>query len=546
MAVTTKKPGDQVRSVCPLFPEYEPPLYADDIARIRICRLGTTSSTNRNGKVPLRRDDYFIDGNENDIFVLDPHITTEEDLQEQFGGGTYWLDALRKTDGTIIGCGRRLIFEGPLKRGGVEIEENDSDDDVEDTRRPSAASPSAPPQDERVFTLLQNQIQAQERAAQAQLENEKSHSLKEKELFSTFAATMMKSSADQTKTAGPSSEMIEMMRDQINDVRKKAARDEEELHRRHREALAKQDQVVDEIKKAHRDETTRSDREVEEMRRNHRDEISRKDRELEETRRKAGTDVDETRRKMSTEEDEVRRRWRDDVSKMETRYERELTQARAEVIETRLKFQTEIDRVRKQFEDDLRDAKKENVELQRQKLLADGKVIAADGKIAASEAMAQAVRKAQPAPPEAESDQPWWMAAIQTQTGQELVGRVLENFLPSGAPRQPLSDPNYIPPQQPMVGSGEPFMIPPDQGFPDPAMFTQPPVMMEDPPIYPPSVTTAPSNQPVPVAQPVQPSQPARQGTAPGNDVSPFVFPQVHESQEPEQQTEEIPQVSSA
>lgn len=395
--------------ICPLFAECEEPIYADDIFKIRICRSGLKDAVNKSGKVPLRKEDYYIDGDQKKLFVINPYATTEEDLQEQFGGGEFWIDAMRKPDGRVLPGGHRLIFDGPEKRDGVEVAPEEDEDEEDDK---TSSSKSAFPKE--MLQLFDRTLTMQTTGSQERERLLREASDRQAQMQSTFASTMLQIAKDGKDDKPEADAIVRMLQSEVDEIRKKAARDEDDLRRQHRTDIE------------------RRDREIEDLRREQHAQLSKRDQE-----------VDESRKRASTEEDEIRRRWREDVSDLRSKYERELSQARTETTELRIKLQGENDRVKTDLEKRIYELEKDNIKLEKDLAIERAEKRAAE---TAQETAEEALQTASRAVG-SKGDSPWWLPIIQTEAGQKMLGGLVGNFMQSSAQGQsmgqaPTADPH--------------------------------------------------------------------------------------------------------
>lgn len=335
--------------VCPLFASHDPPIYADQVAEIRLYRMNKKSEP-----LELAAEDFHIDGDPEDLFVIDPYETTAQELQLQFGGGIFWIEAYRKPDGVVWkGSGRRLVLAGPSKatepgtvrtkareEDGAESEEEEQDDEDEEEARASKISPSflAAIREEADKRARYAQEEADKRAKMAEenarqmAEQAREDRDKTVDMHQMFAAAMLnvgKSNSDPTAAE----ERIRILRDENESLRNRLNREQDDLRQKHREDLARRDTHHEE---AMRGERQRTDGQIDEMRSRHR-----------------------------TQEDEQRRRAAEDVQEIKSRYEQQLSQLREERSAERMKLQGEIERDRARYEEQIRTLQRENIDLEK-------------------------------------------------------------------------------------------------------------------------------------------------------------------------------------
>ena len=485
-------------TICPLFAECEEPLYSDEISKIRICRLGDKNSMNRNGKIPLRKEDYYVDEDPKNIFKINPYTTTEEDLQEQFGEGEFFIDALRKPDGKVMPGGHRLVFQGP----------DGSDEEEEEEKAKPAQPESIVPRE--MLDLFHKTLEMQSASSQQRENLIRETSKSQAEMQSTFATTLMKMATDDKGKGSDYNVLIRMLQGEVEEIRKKAARDEEDLRRQHRVDIEKRE------------------REVEDLRRDHREQLAKRDRE-----------VDEIRSRASKEDDDARRRWRDDVTDLRTKYEREIAQSRAESGEIRLKLQTELDQTKSRLDQRVYQLEKENIKLEKDLAIARTEQRAAESAQETAEEALQAAAKAS-----SKDGTPWWLPLIQTEAGQKIVGGLVSNFMrenpnaqiPGMAPppQEPMPQPM---PMEPMANEQPQTFYPPTSGYPPagpmppPGTPNYPQAPMAYAPVPAPMLTPRPYPVPMPApapSAPVAPQLPNASRAAGGSEEPKpvFVMPQ--------------------
>lgn len=316
--------------VSPLFARNEPPIPADHIAEIKLQRL-----VGKDRHVDLPMSDFYIDGDPEDIFVIDPYEVDEQDLQAQFGGGDYWIEVRRKPDGSLWkGSGRRLVLGGPPKNEGkVDMpHEDENQDDDEDENEPnavpSAASDSADP---RLFELLRDQMKQTQNQTAREAQMARDHARTAVDMYREFSSSIL--GVTQGKDKGSSDEIVRLLRDENEAIR------------------------------------SRSRQDIEDLRRSHHSELDKKDRQHEDDRRsdkqRVEREIDDLRRRSQVQEDELRRRWTDDTAEQRSRYDRDITQMRGELIDLRTKLQGDHDRSRLEYEQRIRTLERENIELEK-------------------------------------------------------------------------------------------------------------------------------------------------------------------------------------
>lgn len=418
--VSGKEPSEE--RVSPLFARNDPPIPADHIAEIKLQRL-----LGKDRHVDLPMSDFYIQGDPDDHFVIDPYDVDEQDLQKQFGGGEYWIEARRKPDGALWkGSGRRLVLGGPPK--GSDDQEDESDEDEQEYEEPGTVTvtpPTAPvidPNQHKVYELLDRQSKmtqehadlqvklAQERAdretaMERERANRESQAARERAdretamaqdyaerkvaMHGEFATTILQMAQGQgNKDPNASQEVVRVLREENDSLRARLRQDNDDIRREHRESLDKRD-------RQHED-TLRADRQ------------------------RADREIDDLRRRGQAQEDELRRRWMDDAAELRSRHERDMTQARGELLELRTKLQGDLDRARQDYDQRIRALERENIDLEKK----------ANG----IQAELNAVQNAPPGGPTI-TDR--IMAMAQTPVGQAMLGQVLAATMANAAPPAP-------------------------------------------------------------------------------------------------------------
>jgi hypothetical protein len=433
--VSSKEPSEE--RVSPLFARNDPPIPADHIAEIKLQRI-----VGKDRHVDLPMSDFYLDGDPEELFVISPYTVNEQELQAQFGGGEYWIEARRKPDGALWkGSGRRLVLGGAPKGSGDpdENEEEYEQEHVEPTPVPVTPPPAPPPpvdlNQHKVYELLDRQSQmakehadlqvrlAQERAdRETEMARERAtrdtalaqdYADRKVAMHNDFATTMLQmAQGSNNKDPNASQEVVRVLREENDSLRARLRQDTDDTRRAHREDLDKRE-------RQHED-TLRADRQ------------------------RADREIDDLRRRSQVQEDELRRRWTDDSAELRSRHERDMTQARGELLalrtqlqgemlELRTKLQGELDRARQDYEKRIRDLERENIELEK--------------KANSVQAELDAVQNAPPGGPTI-TDR--IMAMAQTDVGQALLGQALRTTMAGAPPAQPT--PSAFPPVAPPQG----------------------------------------------------------------------------------------------
>jgi hypothetical protein len=475
----SRKESPSSQAIAPLFARIAIP--ADDIMEITLERLVGP----RDEHVQLAKSDFCVDGDPKHPFAINPYQHNEQDLQAQFGGGTYWIEARRKPDGAVMkDSGRRLVLDGRPKTDSIDEEEEEDDDDDIDARNEPAVRlvPKEPDASAQYIAMIERQLQRQEASADQQMRLTKEHAEKETkmarehaskevEMHHSMASTMLQLAHG--KETGASEELVRLLRDEISSLRTKHERDLDEFRRSNREELTKRDRTADE---AGRD-----------------------------LKRSAERDLDDARRRYQVQEDDTRRRWHEDIAEMKARYERELTQTRGEVIEVRTKLQGDLDRARHEADARIRELERENIDLEKQLNAKQAEVDAAEN-----------------APPGGPGMFDRIIALAQTDAGKAMLAPIVQGMMtgatgaPGGVPQMPLSVPAGPMPQSPEMPQSMPPGFPPQSSTPayiPPALVPvpwMPPMQVASPPTR--AVTMpaepAPLPEPAEIPAPVQASAP--------------------------------------
>lgn len=262
----------------PLFPEAQDPqtgapIYADQIARIAISRQFPGRRGPQRTKVALSEFET-ADGED---FKVDPFETTEDDLEEQFGGGQYWIQPVNYK-GKLMGCGRTLNLAGPMRPGikalyahpglrGRPTWRRDEEEPGEDGEPPPEGPPAPPWADPRA-------------AAPPGYPPPWGY-------------------PPAAPPGPPRDELVATLREELEDLRKAHRRETERLADEHRDALRRKDRELDEAlseatakRRALEADASRA---TEDLRRTVEDERRRWNRELDENYDRRRADVTEER-----------------------------------------------------------------------------------------------------------------------------------------------------------------------------------------------------------------------------------------------------------
>jgi len=327
----TREPTRKVLGdvVCPLFDHLDPPLMASDVGEVKLWLY-------RDGKkVTIGKKYWWINKDRKKLFTIEPPHTTEEDIGEQFGGGTFWVEARRVGTGSPIPKAHRtFIVQAPIKISeDLEDEESEDDEDEEDDEDQTAKMT------DHMFILMRDQNKATERNFREQLrakeqaayEKEKlirEANAKEAEMQSTFTLGMLEAMRG-NRGDGPTEETVRALRDEISSLRQRHDRELADLQVRMREEASRRGLELDEIKRTHREDLGRKERDFEEYKREARrqleketDELKKRyEKETDELKKRYEKDTDELKRRHEKESDDIKDRHKRDVEKLEAKVE---------------------------------------------------------------------------------------------------------------------------------------------------------------------------------------------------------------------------------
>ncbi len=136
--MATTKDGIPKRKVAALFADSPEPVYADEIGKIRLFRWTKGPRGKEKTRIPL--EDFYIEGNEDELFEFDFEETDEGDLEAQFGRGDYYIDATGQETGRTLPGGHTFTLGGPLRRGGEIVDDDDGDNGEPDDDRARVAA----------------------------------------------------------------------------------------------------------------------------------------------------------------------------------------------------------------------------------------------------------------------------------------------------------------------------------------------------------------------------------------------------------------------
>lgn len=447
-------------------------IYADDIAKITISRQ-FPGIGGKSRRVKMSRKEFQLqNGGE---FVINPFETTEDQLEELFGGGEYYIQAYSH-DGGLLPCGRTIHLPGEMKPGVRETYLNDAlvasvkslvEDDVSGTN--GAVNPIL----DRLLTSTENQVKElrqqldQTRAAQA----------------------LQPRGADDEVVRGLRSQMDVLVTNHRSEIDRLSKTIEEERAALRRNLDAAQEEYNSKRRSLEGElqrERDKRDAEMQAERQRHAEELARlRDehrRALEDERKRTEDErlrvVDERKRADTNLEDERRRRLSevDDTTK---RYKSRIDDLERDLSATRLRLEKQIT-----------DLMKENIDLRRD--LADTPIPEPEPE-----------RGPDGRPGKGDPSEPLWYKALNqwgppvaaavrdyaknssnamTQAGvqRQMPARFLPPQPPPAPPYVPPQPPPYIPPPAP-VRSAEPLPAPPP-----------PPVRSAEPP-PPPPISAPPS-----------------------------------------------------
>lgn len=269
----------------PLFPgakdKHGRPIYAGDMREIVISRC-FIGSQNRSRRITVSMREFEIP-DEDRGFVIIPATTTEHDLEEQFGGGEYWIQPMDH-EGDLMSCGRTLFLPGPMKEGVREA------------------------------YLQQEKMRAKKKSVFARdAEDQDDGRDREREERDDVMREVMER-LERIETSKRTDDPIEAAQ-RINAIAGQMGN------------TAARDSLVDELRE-----------ELDELRKNHRIELDRKAEDFSELRKRSTKDLDEARddwsakrRGYEREIDDMRDRLKKDAEETRKRYEGQITELQKRV-----------------------------------------------------------------------------------------------------------------------------------------------------------------------------------------------------------------------
>lgn len=421
-----------MKTPCPMFPKKpgeERQAFAEDIKYVEVHKC-TKDAHGKEIRMQLPIPKQPI--------VINPATTTDQDFVDAYAhakmAGTYYVVPIGHDPSSRWVPGPHHIR--------VPTEAELLGDDVEEEEQ-TPATPAVST-DDKAHKLLENVMKDRDRTQREQMRAMEENKARELELHSKFAETMVQTVVEQHRSAAPPQEVVTVLREQIDDIRKKAARDEDDMRRTQRDELARRDQIIDDLRRQTRDEIGKRDREVEDM-----------------------------RRKYVNEDEEVRRRWRDDTNDLKSKYERELTEARTrgdvrisqlntEITEVRTRLTAEIDKLKERLEGRIYELEKDNIRLEKELAISETHRKEAERQL-----------REEPSEPAAPSDSPA-MAFLQNPQLQEAVGNFAKRILSSDPPapaQQFYAPPASVPAPAPAPEAWQP---PPENTQPEPDVEEEP------------------------------------------------------------------------
>jgi len=392
----------------PLFPVEDPDkvTYAEDIARVNIYRVAL-DQMGRERRMLIPRHKIKIE--------INPWKTTDQDIVDAFKPGTYYLEPIgipgKKAK---LAGGHNVIVPSDDDLYGAEEEEEGEEEP------PPPPPPSPPPSaaNEQVVHLMSKVVEQSAQATRDMLAVEREHASQKAEMYTGFAQSMMKTMSDTHRSQQPPGEIVETLREQIHEIRKRALRDEEDLRRHHANTLQSMQTQIDDLRRSHREELARKDR-----------------------------DYDDLRRKTSNDQDDTRRQWKDEVQEIRRASNEEISRLR-----------TELQKLRDQFEKEVYDLQKENIKLERELAIAEANA---------------STEESEPPPPPSPANNAWAAVAPAVQDFAKVVVQKFASA-PTTPAQQQVPPTAYAPP--PMAAGPMPQVPyePPASSMPPPMYY--PPV----------------------------------------------------------------------
>lgn len=470
------------RQIAVLFPHPDDKgnyLLAEDVARIEIYRQ-FPSIGGRVRRIRVSRTEFRTPDGE---FVINPYETDEDDLEEVFGGGEYYIEP-KGHDGKLLGWGRTILVPGKMKAGVRES-----------------------------YEALKAGGVTQEEGEEMVNGNGGMNPLVQK-MFD-----MLEKRADEAKTAvrsdSGSAAVISTLQSELDDLRKSHRTQLESLIAGHREEIARRAKEIDEERASMRRTIEAAQEDYASKRRGVEAELraEREAREVErkDLRRKSEEEIEkirsDARRELDAERNrtiEERNRALDERKRAEREIEAESKRRADDIADTKRRYESQIreleekiSRMRRESDKEVALLTKENLDLRRD--------------------LADTPTHDEPPPPPSpggagDPNTPLWYRALDKWGGP--IAKAVNDYVknpPDGRPMPP------APPQRPQ------FAPPQQQHMPPPPQRMQPQPPRYQPPQPPPEVMreTAP---PQPVA-PSPPPAPIMQQAAPAPEAPAPVYP---------------------
>lgn len=334
-AMASQKPQesqDDDRTLSPLFPEPNEKgeyLYAKQIHKIVLYRQLPGSGRNLKMVRVSKRDYRMPDGGE---FEFNPYETTEDDIEEQFGGGSYYIRAVGFNN-EFLPCQHPVYLSGPTLKERRQQEREDGGDDDDGAEMSSGYG--YPPQDPRpaggallpgAVTMVPQGQDAVQELLKAQQEM-----VKLMQASADKRADDAKDFAMSSRRDGPERDaLVTSLREELEDLRKQ-----------HRSELERRAQDADDERRRFRKQLETLDDEYAAKRRAY-------EAELERERSERRTSVEHERDRYRKDLDDERKRRLDEVEEARRRADERVERTTRDAADLKLKLEKRIDELQKE------------------------------------------------------------------------------------------------------------------------------------------------------------------------------------------------------
>jgi hypothetical protein len=326
----TAEPKEPQREFSPLFPhdpeEGKDAIYADEIKSVRISRQmsgfrGLGGSKYKRAKIS--KDEFFREDEHGNVeeFEFDPFTTTEDDIEDWFGGGEFYLQPISH-DNTFLRNARTIYINAPIKT-------DDDDSDEEEMPPPEPPAPKQNTSEVMVIQLMQEMLRNER-----ELNRQKDAAINDRIATKAEGDTqlMTQFAAIQSLSGQKNDGTLEALRHQLNEQTSQ-----------------------------YREDLRRRDREVEELRAANRLEVERRDRQFEEYRKHSMDELAEIRKRMNDDSYELKKRLNQELEDAREKYKRDLQYESERLARKAADLQKELDDKAKR----VHELEKETIELER-------------------------------------------------------------------------------------------------------------------------------------------------------------------------------------